>query len=229
MWLSSEQKKALNLHLDLVLEANKIHNLTNIKERDKAQILHVEDSLKAVDYINDVDKPKILDIGSGAGYPGIPIAIATGYDTYLCETVRKKCDCLESFITTLKINSNVFVINNRIENLSNKYNSNFDIVTARALSSLSSLLELASPLLKIGGLLICYKSKNIDEEYNNALHLLKYLGYELYKNDTFTLTDGTNRRIIVYKKVNDANIKLPRKLGFAQKKPLSLKNVSRET
>ncbi|MDO5328730.1 MAG: 16S rRNA (guanine(527)-N(7))-methyltransferase RsmG [Coriobacteriia bacterium] len=204
-------------HLELVIQANKNVNLTNITSFKEAEILHIEDSLASLEDINKQPKGEVLDIGSGAGYPGIPLAIYTQRNITLCETVQKKAKCLESFISDLELNSLISVFNGRAEETPlNQY----QIVTARAVSSLNSLLELASPHLKIEGVLIAYKSLRCDDEIKASKNILNKIGMEfLYKRD-FKLSNNADRRLVVYKKIKDPIIKLPRKLGFAQKKPL---------
>ena len=97
----------------------------------------------------------------------------------------------------------------------------FSVATARALAKLSVLMELSSPLLKKGGVLICYKAQLSDEELDNALRLQSYLGMKLKSDRDFLLSDnGTHRRIIVFEKVKQPGLKLPRRVGLAQKKPL---------
>ena len=220
MNIEAKQKQLLEKHLDCVLNANKIHNLTNIKERSEAQILHIEDSLAGILELDQAKQGKLVDLGSGAGYPGIPLAIVSGRNTTLVESVQKKADCLKSFVRELDLSSNIFVSNNRIEEEAAQNRNSYAVATARALSSISSLLELASPLLEIGGSLICYKASEIDEELEEAQHIVDKLGMCLVSNRLYTLSNGINHRIILFKKEADADINLPRKLGLAQKRPL---------
>ena len=220
MNIEAKHKKLLEKHLDCVLNANKIHNLTNIKNRNEAQILHIEDSLAGILELNQAKQGKLVDLGSGAGYPGIPLAIVSGRNTTLVESVQKKADCLESFVHDLNLSSNIFVSNNRIEEEAVQSRNSYAAATARALSSISSLLELASPLLEIGGSLICYKASEIDEELEDAQPILDKLGMALISNRLYGLSNGINHRIILFNKVADSDINLPRKLGLAQKRPL---------
>lgn len=219
MGISSEQSALLNMHLDLVLRKNEQINLTTITSKKEAQILHIEDSLAALPELENVTG-EVLDMGSGAGYPGIPISIATGFKTTLVETVGKKADCLKSFVQELSLQTQISVSNKRIEELAVERPDFYSVATARALSSLPSLLELASPLLKINGLLVCYKGFNIEEELSAALNIKEKLGFKMISNREYSLSNGTKHRIVAFQKIKDAELKLPRKLGFAQKKPL---------
>lgn len=215
----NEKEELYKKHLELVLKANKIHNLTNITSYDEAYIMHVEDSLFSVKEIGK-NNGKMIDLGSGAGFPGIPLAIKTGFETTLVESVGKKADCLKTFIYELGLQSQIFVSNSRIEDVSLKEKASYKIATARALSSLSSLLELASPLLVNNGILICYKGEDIDNELKAAISIEDKLGMKFVSNREYKLSNGKKHRIVVFNKFSDAKIKLPRKLGLAQKRPL---------
>ena len=220
MALSQEQNRLLEKHLELVLEANESTNLTRIDDWEAGKVLHIEDSLEAVKDISSKDNIKnIVDLGSGSGFPGIPLSIATGITTTLVETVRKKADWLKYFVFELNLENQIFVSNKRIEEHSKEKCNFYDIATARALSSLSSLLELASPLLKINGFFIAYKGKDVVEEINCATNIQEKFGFKLIVNRSYTLSNNTEHRIIVFQKYKNSSINLPRKYGFAQKKP----------
>ena len=220
MEITKEQNALLEKHLDLVLFKNQQLNLTAIKDKDEAKILHLEDSLAGLEELRSVDG-EFVDMGTGAGFPGIPLSIVSGKKATLVETVGKKADCLKSFISELNLEAQVSVSNKRIEELAVERPNSYGAATARALSSLSSLLELASPLLVINGLLICYKGNNVEEELNAALNITEKLGFEFVSNRKYMLSDSTEHRIVVFKKVKEPVVKLPRKLGFAQKKPFT--------
>ena len=195
-------------------------NLTAIKDKDEAKVLHLEDSLAGLEELNSIDG-EFVDMGSGAGFPGIPLSIISEKKATLVETVGKKADCLKSFISELNLEAQVSVSNKRIEELAVERPNSYSAATARALSSLSSLLELAAPLLVINGILICYKGNNVEEELNAALNITEKLGFDFVSNRKYVLSDNTEHRIIVFRKVKEAEVKLPRKLGFAQKKPFT--------
>ena len=210
----------LQKHLDLVIAANETTNITRIVSRESAQILHIEDSLSALPEFEQAPAGLYGDLGSGAGFPGIPIAIETGRETVLVESVKKKAIILEGFATELGLN-NVKVFPGRAEELALEKKGKFSVLSARALSQLGSLLELGSPLLKIGGQFICYKARIEDEELKHACSLKNKLGLKLVSDRDFMLSDGeTYRRILVFEKVKNASIKLPRRNGMAQRNPL---------
>lgn len=220
MNLSPHQKELINRQLDLVLELNQIHNLTNITDKSKAQDLHINDSLSAVELINGFNNPKkFVDLGSGCGYPGICLSLATGISVDLIESVEKKANCLKSIVSKLKEETRISVINSRIEEYSKDNKNMYDFATARALSSLPSLLELSSPLLKIGGYLIAYKGEFIESELNNAIKICDKLGFVFETNYKYNLSNSIHR-LITFKKTHHSKIKLPRRNGLAQKRPV---------
>lgn len=210
----------LEKHLDLVMEANKITNITRIVSRESAMTLHIEDSLAALPEFEAAPQGLYADLGSGAGFPGIPIAIETGRDTILVESVKKKAALLDTFIHELKL-ENVTVFPGRAEELALQKRNTCSVLSARALSKLGSLLELGSPLLKKGGHFICYKAHIDDEELNHACSLEEKIGLRLISDRSFLLSDEeTFRRILVFEKFKNASLKLPRRNGMAQKNPL---------
>lgn len=219
--LSDSQKELISKHLELVLEANKETNLTRIDSIESGTVLHVEDSLSALPEINQAPAGKYIDLGSGGGFPGIPIAVATGRKTTLLDARHKKVDLLNEFAQELGIDKQVHAEHARIEEFSRKHLSQYSVATARALAKLSVIMEFASPLLKISGRLVCYKARIEEDELKHAKKIANQLGMRFESKRDFVLSDGeTQRCIIVFEKVSKPKIKLPRHDGFAQKKPL---------
>ncbi|MEF2654915.1 MAG: RsmG family class I SAM-dependent methyltransferase [Eggerthellaceae bacterium] len=142
--VSVEQRKLLDLHLSLVIEENKTTNLTRITDWESAQVLHVEDSLIGIPEINNAPEGPYLDMGTGAGYPGIPAAIMTGRETTLADSVGKKTKALDRIIAKIGLQDTTSTFNGRLEELALQRPDYYSVITARALSNLSSLLELAS-------------------------------------------------------------------------------------
>lgn len=208
----------LKRHLELVIEANKTTNITRISTWDEGMLLHVEDSLVGLPEVEEAPEGRLVDIGSGAGYPGIPLAIESGRATLLADSVGKKTAILASMVEELGLD-NVEVYTGRIEDLAREKEGVFAVVTARALAQLSVLMELASPLLQDGGRLVCYKANVSDEELQHALSLQERLGMSLVSDRAVELGDA-RRRIISFEKSGRPQINLPRKTGMAQKRPL---------
>ncbi|OUO92358.1 16S rRNA (guanine(527)-N(7))-methyltransferase RsmG [Gordonibacter sp. An230] len=208
----------LRRHLELVIEANKTTNITRIASIEEGMLLHVEDSLVGLPEIEDAPAGLYADIGTGAGYPGIPLAVETGRETLLVDSVGKKTAILDGFIEELGL-SHVSTYTGRIEDLARERPYEFAVVTARALAKLSVLMELACPLLQRNGRLVCYKARVDDNELEHALVLCGKLGMRLVSDRNASLGERA-RRIIAFERVGDPSILLPRRTGMAQKKPL---------
>ena len=218
--LSEEQKAQFIQYYELLIEWNKVMNLTGITEFDEVLQKHFSDSLSVVRALDMSKIESCIDVGTGAGFPGIPIAITTERRTLLADSVGKKITALNRMITKLSLEGIVSTFQGRIEDLAKDQPENFSVITARALSSLSSLLELASPLLKMNGHLICYKSQDIDDELMHAKTVCNKFGMKFIEVQNFTLSDGvTHRSIVVFEKTSKPSISLPRRVGMAQKKP----------
>ena len=218
--LPSGQCELMLKHLDLVIKANERVNLTRIDDVDEALVLHVEDSLSGLPEVEDAPDGLYADLGSGAGYPGIPLAVATGRETLLVDARKKKMDVVREMIGELGLSDQIDVFAGRAELLARKKPRSFALITARALSQLSILLELASPLLAEGGRLVCYKSHIEDEELENAQRVQKLVGMSLCSDRSFELEGKFHRRILVFERHGSSKIKLPRLEGEAQKNPL---------
>ncbi len=211
-------EELLQRHLELVLEANRTTNITRISSWEDGMLLHVRDSLLGLPELLEAPEGHYADLGSGAGYPGIPLAIESGRETLLVDSVRKKTSLLDSFIDELNL-KNVHTYTGRIEDLAREQSHAFAVVTARALAQLSVLMELAAPLLQDGGYLICYKAQLTKEEASHAKALENTLGLQLLSDREAALENYT-RKIVCFKKTGPEQIKLPRKTGFAHKRPL---------
>lgn len=218
--VSQEQQQLLERHLALVIEANEETNITRISDHQQGMLLHVEDSLVALDEMREAPDGPYADMGSGAGYPGIPLAITTGRQTTLVESVGKKAALLGGFVSELDLANRVEVFSGRTEELARAKSGAFAVVTARALSSLPSLMELASPLLMQGGWLICYKAGDVADELASSYPIQEKLAMKYLKSRATTLSDGKTRRtIIVYQKEGKPTVALPRREGQAQRRP----------
>ena len=180
----------------------------------------MEDSLAGLEELNKAPSGLFGDLGSGAGYPGIPLAIATGRKTMLIDARKKKMDAVNTIIRQLGLSDQISVYAGRAELLARTQSKRYAVLTARALSRLSVLLELASPLLNNGGILICYKAQLSDDELEDAKSILSLVGMNLVSDRGFMLGEEYQRRIITFKKIAEPRIKLPRQEGMAQRNPL---------
>lgn len=221
MQLTDEQRSLIEAHLDAVIEMNTKINLTRIDDHESGMVLHIEDSLSALPEFSECPEGRYADLGTGGGFPGVTLSIATGRDVLLVDSVSKKMKALDSMMEELGLSSQVTTYAGRIEDLSIQEKGQFSVLTARALSSLPSLLELASPLLKIGGRVICYKGSSYQEELDRALPLQKKLGMKHVSTRVFELSDGSPRAVIVFEKAGKPKLVLPRRVGMAQKHPFA--------
>lgn len=218
--LDIEKRELLLSHLRAVVEANNRVNLTRIEDEEEALLLHIEDSLSALPEVEKAPKGQYADIGSGAGYPGIPIAVATGRETILVDSRKKKMDEVSNIVSSLGLSNQIQTYAGRAELLARSKPQKYALVTARALSRLSTLLELSSPLLSENGHLVCYKANVDDQEMQDAHRVAQMVGMKLLTDRSFVLGEEYSRRIITFKKVGITKIKLPRQEGQAQKNPL---------
>lgn len=218
--LPISQQQQIEKHLSLVLQTNEKLNLTRITSKEEANILHIEDSLVAIPEITSAPEGLYGDLGTGGGYPGIPLSIVSGKPTILVDSVQKKAAALDVILKDLQIEDHVTTYSGRIEDLSKEKPGEFAVLTARALTALPSLLELSSPLLEVGGILISYKAQLEDKELNAAISLEDKLGMKLISDRKVLLSDEkTKRRILCFQKVKSPTVILPRRTGMAQKRP----------
>ena len=200
----------------MLIETNKKFNLTTIDEPDQIKIKHFEDSLTIKSYINE--GMKVLDIGSGAGFPGIPLRIEKDFDLTLIDSVNKKVNFMNQVIEELDL-KNTRAIHVRAEDFAKEHREEFDMVISRAVANLSTLSEYALPFLKVGGIFIAMKGPKAEEEYEDAINALKILGGELINIDSMDLHGNTRKNILI-KKVRSTKKKYPRGKNLPKKNPL---------
>ena len=216
--LSDLQSKKLENYRDLLIEWNKKFNLTAIKEPQDIEIKHFQDSLLG-EVLFPLNK-KIVEVGSGGGFPSIPLMIKReDLEFTLIESTGKKCEFLTMVVNNLNLNAKV--INKRAEEVGkSELRESVDIVTARAVASLNVLSEYCLPLIKVGGLFIAYKSVN-EEELKNAKTAISILGGEVIKVYNYSLSNNEGERVIyVIKKVKNTPNIYPRGNGKERSKPL---------
>ena len=219
--MDERQLDLMYQYLDLILEANKTTNLTRITDHDEAKLLHIEDSLVGLPEVDDAPAGMYGDLGSGGGFPGVPLALASGRQTLLIDSVKKKMTLVQQVLDELGLSAQISTFDGRIEILGQQQPRSFAVLTARALSRLVALLELSSPLLIKGGRLVCYKAQVAEDELKEARAVESLLGMRLVScRDTILSDDETRRTILVFEKVGKAQLNLPRRVGWAQKSPL---------
>lgn len=217
----SPDRDLIHQYLDRILEINETTNLTRISSPSEAEVLHIEDSLVGLPEVEGCPEGLYGDLGSGGGFPGVPLALATGRQTVLVDSVKKKMALVSSVVEELGLGDQIDTYDGRIEDLAKEKPGVFSVLTARALSRLVSLLELASPLLRKGGRLVCYKAQLSPEELDEALSIQDLVGMRLVSQRSTKLSDdNTLRTIVVFEKIGKPRLKLPRRVGLAQKNPL---------
>lgn len=208
-------------YMDLLLEWNKKINLTAITDEDDIILKHFIDSLTIEKYVDP--KQSVIDIGTGAGFPGIPLKIMNdNVEVTLMDSLNKRINFLNEVIKKLDL-KNITTIHSRAEDLAkdNNYRERYDVAVSRAVANLSTLSEYMLPFVKVGGKCICMKGSNIDEERKIAEKAINMLGGKIVNIENFKLANTDNERnIIIIEKIRKTDSKYPRKAGIPSKEPL---------
>lgn len=205
-----------------LLDWNTRMNLTSITDPDEVLLKHFLDSLSLL-MVYDAQEARLLDIGAGAGFPGIPLKLVRPqWQVLLLEATGKKVTFLQHIIETLRLTTTV-VVQGRAEELAHKsgYRASFDGVTARAVASLPTLLEYAAPFCRVGGQIILPKKGELVEELGKGKRAAEQVGVVLRDDVPVTLpglADG--RRLLVWEQVRECPAQFPRSGGLIAKKPL---------
>ena len=228
--LSDSQTEQFLMYYELLVEKNQVMNLTAITNFDEVLKKHFVDSLslvKAYDLSHSEAEISLIDIGTGAGFPGIPIKIAfPNLKVTLMDSLNKRVDFLNEVIETLRLN-NIEAIHGRAEDYAkpNQLREKYDLCVSRAVANLSVLSEYCLPYVKTGGKFISYKSEKVSEEISDAEYAINVLGGRIEKQIDFKLPDSDiYRNLVVIEKISETPSKYPRKAGTINKKPLKKEN-----
>ena len=222
--LNEKQKEQFDKFYELLVEWNKVMNLTGITEYEEVNEKHFVDSLSIVKAIDINKVESVIDIGTGAGFPGIPLKIAFPHlKVVLLDSLNKRINFLNTVIAELGL-ENIETIHGRAEDFAKKpeYREQFDLCVSRAVANLATLSEYCIPYVKKEGLFVPYKSGEIDDEVQQSKKAIHVLGGKLDDVIKFQLP-GTEigRSFVVIKKVQNTAKKYPRKAGLPSKEPIN--------
>ncbi len=211
----------VNRFKEMLIEENRRHNLVSRKSIAGELDKHIEDSIKILDFV-DLTNEKVVDVGSGAGFPGLILAMyCTHADFTLVEADQKKSLFLKKVCMEMRI-TNVTVINSRVEELGQdcRYRSSFDICTSRAVAPMNVILEYGLPLTRVGGKLMLWKGRKYQQEIGKSEKALRILGGKMVDIWLYSLMEKRDRTVIVVEKTDPTPDKYPRRVGIPLKRPL---------
>lgn len=207
--LSEIQIQQFEEYFSLLIETNKVLNLTAITEEHDVIIKHFLDSVLPAN--NFPQNAKIIDVGSGAGFPSIPLKILrTDLNVCMIDSLNKRINFLQTVIEELNL-KDIKAEHYRAEDYAKKNRETFDVATARAVAPLNTLVEYLLPFVKIGGYAVIYKSTKLQEELKEAEKAIKILGGDIEKIDKYIIDeDNIERDVLIIKKISHTPIKYPR-------------------
>lgn len=221
--LSEKQLEQFQIFYDYMIDMNQVMNLTSITEEDEVILKHFYDSMSIVKYFDFKPGEYVIDVGTGAGFPGIPLAILLPKVQFtLMDSLNKRIIFLQDVVKKCGL-KNVECIHSRAEELAKneKYREKYDVCVSRAVANLSVLLEYCIPFIKKGGMFISYKSISSEEELSDSKNAQNKLCCKLKKNISFELPDTDIRRnFLLLEKFDNTSSKYPRNNGIPRKKPL---------
>ena len=218
--LTTEQQNKLNKFYQLLIEWNEKINLTTIIKKEEVYLKHFYDSLTLVKAINFNQVNSLIDIGSGAGFPGIVLKIVFPHlDIVLLDALQKRVNYLNTIIKELEL-KNIIAIHSRAEEYAVSHREEFDLVTARAVAALPILTEICAPFVKVGGFFLPMKG-NMDIELKNSFHAFQELSLKVKRTVTFSLpVEESSRTILMLEKIAPTPLKYPRATDKIKKRPL---------
>lgn len=220
---NDEMLNNLKIYREILVEWNQVMNLTGIEDEKEVYIKHFLDSISAVKNGYIKDGMSIIDVGTGAGFPGMPLRICLeNLKVTLLDSLNKRINFLQEVAKNVGIDD-IEYIHGRAEDFGKyeKYREQYDIATARAVAGLPVLMEFCIPFVKVGGYFICLKGPNANLELEESKAAMETLGVEFIEKINVDLPDSQlNHNILVFKKVKNTPEKYPRKAGKPAKSPI---------
>lgn len=220
---TEQQLQQFVIYYDTLITWNQKMNLTAIEEPVEVAYKHFVDSACLLRVVPDLKQKSMIDVGTGAGFPGVPLKIMEpALDLTLFDSLNKRIIFLQELCQKLQL-KDVKAVHGRAEEFGIKpeYRQQYDMATARAVARMPVLLEICLPFVKKGGIFIALKGPELENEIKESSNALKELGGKLVDVQQFTLADGAyTRNLAVIEKIKDTPKKYPRKAGTPQKKPL---------
>ncbi len=219
--INDEQLSRFEKLSELLVEQNKTMNLTAITDPDGIAVKHFADSISVLSAAEIPQGARILDVGTGAGFPGIPLLIMRpDIDLTMIDSTAKKLKYVENTVNELGLIATTLHTRAEEAGQSKEYREKFDFVCSRAVAALNVLCEYCLPFVKQNGLFIAMKGAKAQEEIDAAKSAIKTLGGKIVAEKSFSLSDGGERTLVVIKKISQVPPKYPRPSAQISKKPL---------
>lgn len=218
--IREEKIKLFYDYMKYLLEWNEKINLTAIKDEKEFVVKHFVDSLTISEIVGD--NKRIIDVGTGGGFPGIPLKLSKeNLDVTLIDSVNKKVMVLNDIINKMNL-SNIEAIHTRAEDLAQnkEYREDFDIAVSRAVSNMNTLVEYLIPFVKVGGYVICMKGPGYEEELEASKNAINILGGQIEEIKEMQINNELIRNIVIIKKIKSTNTKYPRGQGKPLREPI---------
>lgn len=202
-----EQENQFDVYFNMLIETNKVLNLTAITEENEVILKHFLDSILPMEKF--AKNSTVVDVGTGAGFPALPLKIMRS-DLKFClvDSLNKRINFLNNVINSLKL-ENIEAIHSRAEDFAKKNREKFDYAIARAVAPLNTLVEYLLPLVKVGGEAVIYKSAKLEEEIKLAKNAIEILGAKIESIERYVV-DDMERNVLILKKIKNTPIKYPR-------------------
>ena len=219
--ISDHQAKQFEIYYNLLIEWNEKINLTRITEKNEVALKHFADSLTLLKYCEIPEGARLIDVGTGAGFPGIPLKIVRpDIELTLLDSLNKRLNFLSEVCAQTKLNAELVHARAEDGGRDKKFREKYDAAVSRAVARLNVLSEYCLPYVKVGGVFAAMKGPDLREEFAEAEEAVETLGGELLSLDEFELSGAGSRTIVVIEKTKSTPKQFPRQSGKIKSKPL---------